>query len=345
MTAAAKAFLRRNLRDKRFWPLAGALLLVALSFIVKPLSLTRDGVAVLAVVDITGSMNVRDYTGADGKPVSRLDTARHALSTLVAGLPCGSRLALGLFTERRSFLLFAPIEVCANFAPLDGAISSVDARMAWEGDSRVSAGLFRAIDLAASLDTDLVFITDGQEAPPLPSTGGPHFDGRPGAVRGLIVGAGGYALSQIPKYNDRGREIGFYGETDVLQENRFGPPPPDAESREGYNARNSPFGATAAHGTEHLSSVRESYLKGLASETGLTYAHLDDIHSIARALPEAATPRPLPGRLDLRPLFSAAALALLIVLFAAPLLVRFSAPSLRSIPEHWRFPPNQGKSS
>ncbi len=109
--------------------------------------------------------------------------------------------------------------------------------------------------------------------------------------------------------------------------------------------RNSPFGATAAHGTEHLSSVRESYLKGLASETGLTYAHLDDIHSIARSLPEAATPRPLPGRLDLRPLFSAAALALLIVLFAAPLLVRFSAPSLRSIPEHWRFPPNQGKSS
>lgn len=320
----ATAFLRRNLRDARLWLLAGALALVASSFVLRPLALTRDGVSVLAVVDITGSMNVRDYTDDEGKPSSRLAMTKRALTTLVAGLPCGSRLALGLFTERRTFLLFQPIEVCANFAPLDGAIAALDWRMAWEGDSRIASGLFGAIDMAASLDTDLVFISDGQEAPPLPSTGGPSFAGRTGAVRGLIVGAGGHALSQIPKHDDRGREIGFYGETDVLQENRFGAPPPDAESREGYNARNSPFGATAAQGTEHLSGVRETYLQTRASETGLVYAHLDGPDSIARALAPAATPRPLPGQLDLRPLFSGAALALLLAAFAAPFLARFS---------------------
>jgi len=315
----SRSLLARNLRDPRFAVLAGALVLVLLTFVVPPLRLTRDGVEMLAVIDITGSMNVRDYTGPDGKPASRLDTAKAALRELVAGLPCGSRVALGLFTERRTFLLFEPIEVCADFTPLDGAIAGLDWRMAWEADSRVAAGLHRAIAQAADLGTDLVFVTDGQEAPPLPSTGGPAFEGRPGAVRGLIVGAGGYTLSPIPKFSDRGRETGFYAEADVQQENRFGPPPPGAEQREGYNARNSPFGASAGTGTEHLSSVRESYLRQLAGETGLAYAHLDGPGGLHRPLIGAATPRPLPGSLDPRPFLGGAALALLLGTLAASL--------------------------
>lgn len=315
-----RALLTRNLRDPRFRLLAGALALVALTFVLRPLPLTRNGVAVLVVVDITGSMNVRDYAGADGKPASRLETAKAALRDLVAALPCGSRLALGLFTERRPFLLFTPIEVCGDFSPLDGALASLDWRMAWEGDSRISAGLFRAVDMAAELDTDLLFLTDGQEAPPLPSTGGPVFDGKAGAVRGLIVGTGGYALSPIPRFNDRGRETGFYGAGDVQQENRFGPPPADAESREGYNPRNAPFGGAAATGSEHLSSVREPYLKRLSGETGLSYAHLDGPAGLVRPLLAAATPRPLPGSLDPRPFLGGAALALLVAVFASPLL-------------------------
>jgi len=313
-----RAHLARNLRDGRFQALAGAACLAALTFVLPALPLTRNGVSVLAVVDITGSMNVRDYTGADGKPVSRLDTVRAALRDLVAALPCGSRVALGLFTERRPFLLFTPIEVCADFAPLDGALAALDWRMAWEGDSRISAGLFRSIEMARSLDTDLLFLTDGQEAPPLPSSGGPAFEGKPGAVRGLIVGVGGYALSPIPRYNDRGREIGFYGAGDVQQENRFGPPPADAETREGYNPRNAPFGGAAATGSEHLSSVREAYLKKLAGETGLAYAHLDGPAGLAPRLLAAATPRPLPGRLDLRPFLGGAALALVLCVFLLP---------------------------
>ncbi|MCJ2034507.1 VWA domain-containing protein [Methylobacterium sp. J-068] len=316
MTAAS--LVARNLRDWRLRLLAGALGLVALTFFVRPLALTRDGVAVLAIVDITGSMNVRDYAGTDGQPASRLETAKAALRDLVAGLPCGSRFALGLFTERRPFLLFAPIETCGGFAPIEGALEAIDWRMAWEGDSRISAGLFRSIDLAAELGTDLVFITDGQEAPPLPSSGGPAFEGKPGAVRGLIVGAGAPGLSPIPRYNDRGRETGFYGAGDVQQENRFGPPPSDAESREGYNPRNAPFGAAAATGTEHLSSVREPYLRKLGRETGLTYAHLDGPGGLAAALKTAATPRPVPGRLDPRPFLGGAALVLLLAAFLSP---------------------------
>ena len=311
--------LARNLRGRRFQALALALALVIAALVVPALKVTRAGVAVLAVVDITGSMNVRDYA-VDGRPASRLEIAKAALRRLVADLPCGSRVALALFTERKPFLLFEPVEVCAEFAPLDGALAALDWRMAWEGDSRISAGLYRAVEMAAGLGTDLLFVTDGQETPPLPAGQVPPFEGRPGAVRGLIVGAGAYGLSPIPKFDDRGRESGFYAETDVQQENRFGPPPADAESRAGYNPRNAPFGAAAAQGSEHLSSVREGHLKQLAAVTGLAYAHLDGPGGLDRPLIEAGTPRPLPGRIDPRPALGALALALVLgVLLAAPL--------------------------
>jgi mxaL protein len=305
--------LARNLRGRRFQALALALALalVLVALVTPPLPVTRAGVAVLAIVDITGSMNTRDSVRA-GKPESRLETVKTALRRLVADLPCGSRMALGLFTERRPFLLFTPVEVCADVTPLDGALAGLDWRMAWEGDSRIAAGLDRALAMAADLGIDLLFISDGQETPPLPAGGRPAFDAKPGAVRGLIVGVGGYGLSPIPRFDDRGRERGFYAETDVQQENRFGPPPEDAETREGYNPRNAPFGAAAAHGSEHLSSVREGYLKSLAAATGLAYAHLDGPGDLAAPLSAAATPRPLPGRIDPRPFLGAASLLLVL---------------------------------
>ena len=306
----------RNLRDGRFRALAAALALALAALVAPPIPFTRTGVSVLAVVDITGSMAVRDYPAAAGS-VSRLETVKAALRAMLPDLPCGSRVALGLFTDRRPFLLFTPVEVCADFAPLDGAIAALDPRMAWEGDSRVAAGLFRSIAMAGEIDADLLFVTDGQETPPLPASGGPTFDGEAGAVRGLIVGAGGYGLSPIPRFDDRGRETGFLGESDVQQENRSGPPPADAESREGYNPRNAPFGGAAARGEEHLSSVREPHLKALAAQTGLAYAHLDGPDGLRAPLLAAATPRPLPGRLDLRPFLGAAALALVLAVFLA----------------------------
>lgn len=320
--------IARNLRGWRFLALALAFVLSLATLVVPVLPVTRTGAEILVVVDITGSMNVRDYT-QDGRPASRLDTAKAALRRLVADLPCGARVALALFTERRPFLLFAPIEVCADFAPLDGALAAMDWRMAWEGDSRIAAGLYRAIEMASGLGTDLVFVTDGQETPPLPGGEPPAFDGRPGAVRGLIVGAGAYALSPIPRYDELGREKGFYGEADVAQENRFGPPPGDAESREGYNPRNAPFGAAAARGTEHLSSVREPYLKRLAGATGLAYAHLDGPGEIDASVREATTPRALKGSLDPRPILGAVALALVLATLCASLPLSLT-PSART---------------
>jgi len=270
-------------------------------------------------------MNVRDYL-LDGKPQSRLEFVKGVLLRVIPAMPCGSRVGLAVFSERRPFLLLSPVETCDNIAPLAKTISELDWRMAWEGDSFIAAGIYKSIALAASLGADLVFFSDGQESPPLPYSGPPQFEGVPGRVRGLLVGVGGYALAPIPKFDEHGLEIGFLGENDVPQENRNGLPPPGAELRRGYNPRNAPYGADVPHGNEHLSSVREQYLQSLADKTGLGYAHLIADTSVSDAIARHATPRYVSVAIDLRPWLAAVGLLALAGVYAFATLVKLAKP-------------------
>ncbi|ADH91466.1 von Willebrand factor type A [Ancylobacter novellus DSM 506] len=301
-------------RDWRFWLLLAALLALLAALLAPRVALTRPARDILLVIDVTGSMNVRDYA-TGGAPQTRLAAAKQATRGLLAGLPCQSRLGLGIFTERRSFMLFEPAEVCGNFAAIDGAIDGLDWRMAWEGDSYVTSGVHSALAMAAGLKSDLVFMTDGQEAPPLAGGRLPAFDGKPGEVAGLLVGVGRTDPSPIPKFDQDGREVGFYGEQDVPQENRSGPPPEDAPSRAGWNPRNAPWGGEPATGTEHLSAMREEHLRALATQTGLGFAPLDGAPALIAAVEADTSARPVVTRIDTAAVPAALALFCLCVLF------------------------------
>lgn len=314
--------MSERIENARFWMLVGAMALTALAMALPRVTLTRDVYDVVAIVDITGSMNTRDMTVA-GKPVSRLDASKAALERLLADLPCQSRLGLGIFTERRSFLLFNPIEVCENFAPLETAIQNLDWRMAWEGDSMIAKGLYNAVEIAADLKSDLIFLTDGHEAPPLPpGVELPAFDGPTGKVSGLVLGIGGKDKVPMPKFNDDGNEIGTYGPMDVPQENHSGPPPPDAEKRPGYHPKWAPFGSDAPQGEEHLSSVKSEHIAAMAAKVGLAHADLIDAPDLLKVIAGNAHPRPVEVAVDVRPVPASLALALLVCLYAAPLLAR-----------------------
>lgn len=264
----------------------------------------------LFTVDITGSMNVRDYQYQD-EPQSRLERSKQVMIDILQKLPCGSQVALSIFTERRSFLLLENVEVCQNYSPLIQSINMLNWRMAWEGDSHIARGLHSALELAQGLHSDLIFISDGQESPPLPYHGGPVYeapDNAPYIPKGFILGAGARALSPIPKFNDQGHEIGFYEEDEVDQENRLGIPPSGSQDREGWHPRNAPFGASKAHGTEHLSSVKQSYLQELALDTALHYADLNDATSVLSLLPHKLHTQQQSSPLSTRPLWIGLAL-------------------------------------
>lgn len=271
----------------------------------------------LVVVDITRSMNVRDMGGQ-----SRLEYARIALRDWIGSRPCGSRTGLAVFTERRSLTLFEPVEICADFSVIERSLEALDWRMAWEGDSLISRGVNHALDRAAQLGVALVFVTDGHEAPPLPYEGAArHHGGNPG---GLILGAGGEALAPIPKFDDLGRETGFYEESDLQQAPaRIGAPPPDAAERPGYHPRNNPYGEADLEGNEHLSQMRGSYLQALAEERGLGFLSLGaGPVAIEQALAAHAPSHREPVRHGLAPYIGAFACALLLALWLAS---RFSS--------------------
>lgn len=301
-TAALKALLRGHAHSARL----AAVALLLLACLLRPtLPMQRALFEHVVMIDVTQSMNVGDMT-LDGQPVSRIAYARQALRASLLELPCGSRVGLGLFTEYRSFLLLAPVEVCANLQELRSTLDRIDGRMAWSGNSEVAKGVISGIAVARQLPgtPSLVFVTDGQEAPPLNPRHRPRFDGKPGEVPGLVVGVGGLLPMPIPKTDPSGRPLGFWAADEVMQTDpqsrgRSGSVGGEAMVEDGAVAVPEALRAGRA-GAEHLSSLREGYLKLLAGELGLGYLRLDSAQGLSRALTDAAFARPVPARADLR---------------------------------------------
>ena len=265
-----------------------ALLMLLAALAVPPIQISRPVYDAIAVLDITGSMNVRDQR-LDGAEASRLAMEKRALLRLLETLPCGSRLGVAVFVEKQPFLLFEPVETCENFSALDDEIAAINWRMGWDSESHIAETLLGSIKLAEGLAADLIFMTDGQETPPLWWSSVPSFDHVRGSVHGVIVGVGGHAFSPIPKFDGYGRETGVFkpGDVPVEKEGMF-------------------------RGREHLSAVDEPHLLNLAAASGLAYAHLDGEDGLLPALKQQATRRILPGRLAINWIFASLALALLL---------------------------------
>jgi mxaL protein len=286
--------------------LAAALLLLA-TFARPVWSLERPRFEHVVVLDVTQSMNVQDEVW-QGRTLSRLDAAKAALRSAIESLPCGSKIGWAIFTEYRAYLLFTPVEVCAHRAELRGTLARIDSRMAWSGNSEVAKGLHSAIGIARQLPgtPSLVFVTDGHEAPPLDPNQRPAFDDKPGEVAGVIVGVGALKPSPIPKSDALGRPLGFWAADDVPQTNPH-LPNRDLNGRDEVPA--TALGATL--GSEHLSSLREGYLRLLANENGMSFARVrgDEIGAALRA---PALSRPVQTTVDLRNALAALALLLLL---------------------------------
>ncbi|WP_077033147.1 hypothetical protein [Pelomonas sp. KK5] len=298
--------------------MAGAALALVAALFNPGFTMQRPLYEQVIVLDITQSMNVPDEQ-LGGKPVSRLDFARHALRGALLDLPCGSKVGWGVFTEYRSFLLLAPVEVCTHLDELRGTLDRIDGRMAWAGNSEVSKAIHSGLAISGALPGKpaLVFITDGQEAPPLNPRHRPRFDDKPGEIAGLLVGVGGIVPAAIPKRDAQGRPLGFWKADEVLQvdprsKGRGGSVGNEQMADDaGGDGASASLGATP--GREHLSALREPYLQLLAGEYGLQYQRLVGAEGLSEALRGAALARPVAARVDGRLPLSALALLLLAI--------------------------------
>ena len=283
--------------DKPSRAILSALVLLLIAWTMPAFNWPRSTYDYIVVFDITQSMNVEDYTIGDA-PVSRLAYAREATRRALRDLPCGSRVGWGAFAEYRTVLLLAPIEVCANYNDLLASLDKVDGRIRWGEASEVWKGVFWSIRAAkeASDHPDVIFLSDGHEAPPLGAEDRPLFDDvKPGDVRGWLIGVGGDTPRPIPRTDNQGKLIGYWRAEDVVQ--------PDTSL------------GNAAPRHEHLSELHERHLRALAQQVGFEYARLAGPASISDAMrdPRFARARPVP--IDLYWLPVAAALLLLVIRF------------------------------
>ena len=278
--------------------LAAAALVLSLLGITAPLE--RPMYRYLFILDITQSMNTLDYM-LDDRPASRLAYAKTAIQYAMANMPCGSQVGLGVFTEHRSMVLLAPVEVCAAYTELTATLARLDWRMAWAGASEVAKGLNSALRLTRELEAPptVVFVSDGHEAPPVSRVNRFRFGGEPGAVTGLIVGAGGAVPRPIPKYDMSGNPLGYWGADEVVQIEGTG--------RQGSDSGESMVDSEGRAlvpmraGAEHLSTLKESYLRALAQDTGLQYRRLTTPADLQEALTVREWARPAKINVDLRP--------------------------------------------
>ena len=272
-----------------------ALVLLVAALFTPRWNLPHDTFDYVVFFDITQSMDVQDYE-VGGVPVSRLEFSKQAVGRALRDLPCGSRVGWGAFAEYRALLLLAPVEVCDNYNDLLTSLSNIDGRMRWANASEVGKGLYWSVRSALDEGSkpDVLFVTDGHEAPPLDPDAAPSMpeDVRPGQVHGWIIGTGGDTPQPIPRTDADEHRLGFWRSHDVIQLLA-----PDGKS---------------IRGAEHLSALREPHLKALAKRVGFGYTRLTDALSIDVAMRDPRLVRRAPAPVDFYWVPVSAALLLLV---------------------------------
>lgn len=290
------ARLLRTLAAGRNWAVGAALVLLALALAMPRVDLPHSAFTYIVTFDITQSMNTEDVSLA-GTPTSRLAFAKASMREALTRLPCGSKVGWSVFTGQATLLLLKPVEVCGNYDALLASLDAIDGRMRWTNWSRIAeGGVYSAVRVARDVGPSVavVFITDGQEAPPLVASNAPVLDIAVPGVTGWLIGVGGDQPAPVPKSDANGNRIGYWSAAEVIQV----PPSP-----------NSPAGAVSH---EELSELRGSYLAALAARIGFSYRRLLGPASLAGALQDPRFAHRASVATDVRWLPALAALLLLV---------------------------------
>lgn len=264
----------------------------------------RNVYRLMFVFDITQSMNARDIREA-GLPDDRLGYAKATVRRALHTLPCGSEVGLGLFTTQTVHFMFDPIEVCGHLSVIEDVLAHIDWRMAWSADTHVELGLYHALREVLRKDPSmrLLFLTDGQETPPLSMK--PRYDGPIGEVKGTLIGVGGNQPVTVPRYDRDNNLLGPWENADIEK-----PPVSTTVYSEKVDVRTLPTEGP------YLSWVDEAHLREVAATTGLGYAHPTNGQEFEKALTAPDLSEVRNALTDLRPFLGFAALIGLLLGFA-----------------------------
>lgn len=268
-------FLKRN-KDSA---LLGAALLLLIVAMFKPTVPVKHNIyTYLLVADISQSMNTPDMK-IGGKNATRLEHTQKLMHEIISSLPCGTKVGMSIFAGVSTAALYHPIEVCENFHAIQDTIDHLDWRTAWSGNSRIRENLYSISRTIRSFPetAQVVFFTDGEEAPRLHVFNTTDLAGVQDAEDWLFVGVGSLEGAAIPKLSEDNQVIGFWSnESFALQ-------PGIAQiSESNIGTRNDSI-ASGEH-DRYISKLDEAYLKEISEEVGGIYVRGDNIHKVLGAM-------------------------------------------------------------
>jgi mxaL protein len=210
---------------------------------------------------------------------------------IVSALPCDTKVSIGLFAGVSVAAMYTPIEVCSNFAAINDTIDHLDWRSGWSGNSRIRESLPNLARILRSFPepAQVVYFTDGEEAPRLHVFNRRDLSNFQGGDDWLLVGVGSDKGTPIPKLDETNQLIGYWsGDSFALQ--------PGVAQISESNIGPRDDNVAVSDGDRYLSVLDETYLKDLAQEVNAKYVRGDKLQNILTAMKEQK-----PARRDIAP--------------------------------------------
>lgn len=270
--------------------LAAAFLLLIIAAFKPTIPLPRNIYSYILVVDISQSMNVEDAT-LNGKRTSRIAYTQAMLHQVIANMPCDTRVSIGLFAGVSIAALYNPIEVCSNYAAIQDTIDHLDWRTAWSGNSRLRDSMLTLARVLRAFPepAQVVYFSDGEEAPKLHAFNTKDLTNFQGGNGWLFVGIGSIEGAPIPKYDDKNQLIGYWSNDSFAMQPGIAQ---ISEANLGVRDNNVAGGT----GDRFISKLQEDYLKDLSKEVSGDYVRGDSLQSILTAMKHQK-----PARTDIAP--------------------------------------------
>ena len=302
-------YIKKIKGNKNFIYLSLAFIFLVIAFINPKLTMKKDISNYIFVVDITQSMLTQDAL-LNGEKVSRLKYAKDISQKVLEQLPCKTKVSIGMFAGVSVAATYTPIEVCENFSAINETIERLDWRSVWAGNTRLRASMINLARLIRSFpeSAQVVYFTDGEEAPKLHAFNTEDLNQFQGANNWLFVGIGSDEGTPIPKYDNKNQLIGYWSnESFALQ--------PGVAQISAQNAGGRDNNVSSASYDRYLSRLDEKYLKSLAQEVKGNYVNGSDLKEILSAMEKQPSAWRDNTEVQLRNIFSFFALLFFIMQF------------------------------
>lgn len=271
-------FLRKFREDSNFILLFLAVLFLLLAILNPSVPITKNIYNYIFIVDISQSMNTPDMS-LDAQKISRIEYSKKTLQRLVERLPCKTKVSIGMFAGVSVASTYTPIEVCDNFSSINNTIDHLDWRSTWSGNSRLRESMVTLARLIRSFpeSAQVVFFTDGEEAPRLHTFNTRDLSQFQGGQDWLFVGIGSDEGTAIPKFDSNNQLIGYWSN------DSFALQPGIAQiSESNLGTRDNKVASGVSD--RYLSKLDEDYLKLLAQEIKGNYIKGDSVETILDAM-------------------------------------------------------------